>query len=238
MGDCFKERERVTLRLMVYRQSVSLGAESLETHGQNFFSQLNTWGNSPYITFSLTRGWVCHIQLLLALASAVILGSESRGTRDHILLSQIRDFPFCRLLRLAGLRWKYSTSPPHGNTESESEFEAESESESYVTTDDQSVSVSWNEAPIRGFTTRFLLLTVAGLLMWGVLSNERTGLSFAIAAGPRQRSHSRVRIPWNLRHPHHRKTPLLYCWPRACCGRCLATGLCVTICWIENIVTF
>jgi hypothetical protein len=36
------------------------------------------------------RGWVCRLQLLLALASAVILGSESRGTRDHILLSQIR----------------------------------------------------------------------------------------------------------------------------------------------------
>jgi hypothetical protein len=47
--------------------------------------------------------------MLLALASAVILGSESRGTRDHILLSQIRDF-----LRLAGLRWRYSPPPPHG----------------------------------------------------------------------------------------------------------------------------
>jgi hypothetical protein len=57
---------------------------------------------------------VCRLQLLLVLASAVILGSESRGTRDHILLSQIRDFPFCRLLRLAGLRWRYSTLPPHG----------------------------------------------------------------------------------------------------------------------------
>jgi hypothetical protein len=32
-------------------------------------------------------------QLLLAFASAVILGSESRGSHDHILLSQIRDFP-------------------------------------------------------------------------------------------------------------------------------------------------
>jgi hypothetical protein len=40
------------------------------------------------------RGWVCHIQMLLALASALILGSESRGTLDHMLLSQIRDFPF------------------------------------------------------------------------------------------------------------------------------------------------
>jgi hypothetical protein len=49
-----------------------------------------------------------------ALASAVILGSESRGTRDYILLSQIRNFAFRRLLRLAGLWWRYSTPPPHG----------------------------------------------------------------------------------------------------------------------------
>jgi hypothetical protein len=64
--------------------------------------------------FSLTREWVCRLQLLLALASAVILGSESLGTCDHILLSQIRDFPFRRLLRLAGSRWRYSIPPPHG----------------------------------------------------------------------------------------------------------------------------
>jgi hypothetical protein len=43
---------------------------------------------------SLTRGRVCRFQLLPALASAVILGSASRGTRYHILLSQIRDFHF------------------------------------------------------------------------------------------------------------------------------------------------
>jgi hypothetical protein len=42
---------------------------------------------------SLTRGRVCRLQLLLVLASAVILGSESRGTRDHILLSLIWDSP-------------------------------------------------------------------------------------------------------------------------------------------------
>jgi hypothetical protein len=44
------------------------------------------------------RGRVCPLQLLLAFASAVIFGSESSGTRDHILLSQIRDFPFRRFL--------------------------------------------------------------------------------------------------------------------------------------------
>jgi hypothetical protein len=62
---------------------------------------------------SLTRGRVCRLQLLLALASAGMFGSDSHGTRDNNLLSQIRDFPFRRLLRLAGLRWRYSTPPPH-----------------------------------------------------------------------------------------------------------------------------
>jgi hypothetical protein len=46
----------------------------------------------------LTGGRVCRFQMLLALASAVILASESPGNRDHILLSQIRGFPFRRLL--------------------------------------------------------------------------------------------------------------------------------------------
>jgi hypothetical protein len=85
-------------------------------------------------------GRVCRLQLLLVLASAVILGSESRGNHDHILLSEVRDspnlegqvpvffpqeqggpvippgtgFPFRRLLGLAGLRWRYSIPPPHG----------------------------------------------------------------------------------------------------------------------------
>jgi hypothetical protein len=63
---------------------------------------------------SLTRGRVCRLNLLLALASAVFLGFESSKTRDNILLSQIRDFLFRRLLRLAGSRWRYSTPPPDG----------------------------------------------------------------------------------------------------------------------------
>jgi hypothetical protein len=48
------------------------------------------------------------VEMLLALARAVFLGSESLGTRDHILLSQIWDFPFRRLLRLAGSRSLYA----------------------------------------------------------------------------------------------------------------------------------
>jgi hypothetical protein len=90
-------------------QSVNLGVEpSSGAHGQIFFTVWHLrscFCGAP----SLTRGRVCLLYMLLALASAVFLGSESLGTRDHILLSQIRDFPFRRLLRLAGSRWRYST---------------------------------------------------------------------------------------------------------------------------------
>jgi predicted nucleic acid-binding Zn finger protein len=83
---------RATLRLAVYRQSVRLGTKSLETHDQYFF-QLNTCSCSPYVTSPLMRGWVCRLQLVLVLASAVNRGSESRETHYHILLSQIRNSP-------------------------------------------------------------------------------------------------------------------------------------------------
>jgi hypothetical protein len=80
--------------------------------------------------------------LLQGLASAVLLWSESHGTQDHILLSQFfrlpqpggpgpriyipqeqggpviplgTGFPFCRLLQLAELRWRYSNPPRHGS---------------------------------------------------------------------------------------------------------------------------
>jgi hypothetical protein len=72
------------------------------------------------------------------------------------------------------------------------------ECESYVTTDGQSASLSWYKAPIWGLRPDlYYCLTVAGLLMCGALSDERRGLSFTTAAGPRQRSHSRVRVPWD-----------------------------------------
>jgi hypothetical protein len=139
--NCVFFRVRVTLRRSVYRQSVRLDSNTLETHGQSlFFFQFNAYGHSPYITSFLTRGWVCRLQLLLVLASAFILMFESRRTQGHSLISQFETpptwrpgprisnlpeqggpvtspgtgVPFRRLLRLAGLRWGYSTPPPHG----------------------------------------------------------------------------------------------------------------------------
>jgi hypothetical protein len=62
----------------------------------------------------------------------------------------------------------------------------------------QSTSPSWNKAPMWGLRTDFYYCqTVAGLLIWGALFDERTDLSFTISAGPRQHSHSRVPLPWD-----------------------------------------
>jgi hypothetical protein len=59
-------------------------------------------------------------------------------------------------------------------------------SQSYVTTDGQQASLSWNKAPIWGLRPDLdYFLTFEGVLIWGALSHERTGLSFAIATGPR-----------------------------------------------------
>jgi hypothetical protein len=103
-----------------------------------FFRQLRV---CYFVAVSLTREQICNLLLLLVLASAVPLGSDSRGTQDHILPSQFLRFPqpggsgpriyipqelggpvippgtgipFCRLLRLAGLRWRYSIPRPYG----------------------------------------------------------------------------------------------------------------------------
>jgi hypothetical protein len=66
---------------------------------------------------------------------------------------------------------------------------SESESVSYVMTDGQPASLSWNRARIWGLRPDLdYCLIVAGLLIWGAVSDERTGLPFKIATGPRQRS--------------------------------------------------
>jgi hypothetical protein len=130
------------------------------------------------------RRQVCHIQPLLALASTVILGSKSCGTCNHILLSQIQDFPFCRLLWLTGLQWRrYLTPPPHGIAKL-------CQSQRHIATDGQSI-ISF------GVDQIFITLWQLVLFLWGALSNERTGLSFVYAAGPHQRSLSQFQVPWD-----------------------------------------
>jgi hypothetical protein len=56
----------------------------------------------------------------------------------------------------------------------------ESQSQSYVRPTVQLASPSWNKAPIWGLRPDlYYCQTVAGLLIWCALSDERTGLSFA-----------------------------------------------------------
>jgi hypothetical protein len=49
-----------------------------------------------------------------------------------------------------------------------------------------------------GLTTRFLLLSDSCWFLYLTsFSAEKTGPSFKIASGPRQRSHSQVQVPWD-----------------------------------------
>jgi hypothetical protein len=55
-----------------------------------------------------------------------------------------------------------------------------SKSRSHVTTDGQSASMSWNKTPIWGLRPDlYYCQIVAGLLTWGALPDERTGLTLA-----------------------------------------------------------
>jgi hypothetical protein len=49
------------------------------TTSSSFFFKLNICDYCPYVISSLMRGWVCHLQLLLVLASVIIFRSESRA---------------------------------------------------------------------------------------------------------------------------------------------------------------
>jgi hypothetical protein len=55
------------------------------------------------------------------------------------------------------------------------------------------LSPIWGPRPVFCYSQ-----TVKGLLMWGGLSDERTGLSLITAAGPRRRTYSRVQVPPGL----------------------------------------
>jgi hypothetical protein len=65
----------------------------------------------------------------------------------------------------------------------------------------QSVSKSWCRAPsgTHDHILSYYYFTVTVSFLWGVLSDDGTGLSFVYAAGPCQRSLSRVRVLWDSR---------------------------------------
>jgi hypothetical protein len=90
-------------------QSVSLVSSPIWGSWPDVNYCFDSYGLVFYGASSLTRGRVCLLYMLLALASAVFLGSELLGTRDHILLSQTWDFPFrpltltCSVISVTGV---------------------------------------------------------------------------------------------------------------------------------------
>jgi hypothetical protein len=134
--ELFKSQNQSYLTTDCQSASLSWCQATIKTRSQFlflleiFFRQLRV---CYFVVPSLTRGRVCNLLLLLVLASAVPLRSESRGTQSHILLSQFlrlpqprgpgpcicipqeqngpdippgTGFPFRRLIRLTGLRWR------------------------------------------------------------------------------------------------------------------------------------
>jgi hypothetical protein len=100
-----KVKVKVTLRLAVYRQSVHLGVKPLETHDQTFF-QLNSCGNSSYVTSSLTRRWACLLWICLAFCQVYKLRFQplehinDRSTEQCDLRCRAYNYKFTVIVKL------------------------------------------------------------------------------------------------------------------------------------------
>jgi hypothetical protein len=89
-------------------------------------------------------------------------------------------FPFRRFQPLEGLRWRNSNPPPRGVLSIPTSLPNYVKVKIMPRPTVQSANLSWNKAPIWGLRPDlYYCQTVAGLLMWGALSDDRTDLSFA-----------------------------------------------------------
>jgi hypothetical protein len=87
-----KVRVRVTLRLVVDRQSVHLSVRPLEAHEKRFI--WHPWGHSAHVT-SPTRGWVCLSQSYLATSG---LSQSVRLDVNPFEIHDKRFFLLCNIL--------------------------------------------------------------------------------------------------------------------------------------------
>jgi hypothetical protein len=142
--DILVESSRVESSLMsrpTVSRPVCLGIKHLSgAYDQTFITVRQLWvcwcG-----ALSLTRVRVRHLQFADGPRQSSHSWVQVRWDSRSQFTVQIRDFPFRRLLRLAGLRWKYSTPPPHGI--SSDLFFRGSKSKSNSHCDWRSVSKSW-----------------------------------------------------------------------------------------------
>jgi hypothetical protein len=105
-----------------------------------FIFQLNISGYRPYVTSFLTREWVCCYSCCWSSSAQSFSDPSPAGLMTTFYCLKLETpqpgepcsriyipqelrgpvtppgtgFPFRRLLRLAGLRWRYSTPPPQG----------------------------------------------------------------------------------------------------------------------------
>jgi hypothetical protein len=91
-----------------------------------------------------------------------------------------------------------------------------SQSQSHITTDNQSASPSWCQAPIWDPRPLFLspwdfLLDSYCLLFYSALSDERTGLEFTVVAGPHQPVRVRVTLQLTVSRSPAELTALFCC---------------------------
>jgi hypothetical protein len=187
-------RVRAILRLAVYHQWVFLAPSPLRLRARLIFfwiEHLRCSDERMCLSFTIAAGPGQRIKSR----------SESHGNCDCILLIQIRDF-FCCLLKFAGLRLRYSTQPSYGSHSNHCLLKPKLRVKSKLCYDrrlvGQSVLLSSTHL---GLTTRFYYChTAADVLTSGALSDERTGLQYKIAAGPRQWSLSQVQVPGTRDH--------------------------------------
>jgi hypothetical protein len=133
---------------------------------------------------SLTRGRICLWYKLLALASVVILGSDSLGTRDHILLSLFETSFFVA---------SYDSQGQGGGIRLRLHMGESSHIVILRPTVSRPVYLGVRH-PSGAYDHIFITARQLRLCWCGALSDEKTGLPITIAAGPRQRSHSWVRV--------------------------------------------
>jgi hypothetical protein len=133
------------------------------------------------------------LELLLVLASAVTLRSESLGTHDHILLSPPTWRVRSPYLYPPGTGWPGYTLPP-GSSLLLLIWIVLSLSLILRPTVSRPVCLGIKH-PSGAYDQIFITLRQLRVCWYGTLSDERTGLPFKIAAGPRQRSHFRVLVP-------------------------------------------
>jgi hypothetical protein len=140
-------------------------------------------------TFEFEAGYVCaYLRRHTATKRQCSLPCLSAGTASCWRARYPR--AFCK--------YKDDHVTPHAKRHAK---ELSTTSQSHITTDNQSASPSWCQAPIWDPRPIILspwdfLLDSYCLLFCSALSDERTGLQFTVAAGPRQRSHARVCPLW------------------------------------------